>query len=46
MNEECSDELFRFLNSYHHDHSVENIWVEGKGKTFLGGADFDQLKQN
>ena len=46
MNEECSDELFRFLNSYHHDHTVENVWVENKGKTFLGGADFDQLKDN
>lgn len=46
INEECADEFFRFLNSYHHDHSVENVWIENKGQAFLGGADFDQLKAN
>jgi enoyl-CoA hydratase/carnithine racemase len=40
------DELFRHLSSYHHDHSVENIWIESKLGVFSHGADYKQLSEN
>lgn len=33
-------EIFRFLNSYQHDHSVENVWIQNKGSMFLGGLSY------
>lgn len=39
VTEEFADELFRFLSSYHHDHTVENVWMENRGSSFSGGAD-------
>lgn len=41
-----ADELFRFLSSYHHDHTVENIWMENRGSSFSGGADLEALVNN
>lgn len=39
-------EIFRFLNSYHHHHSVENVWIQNKGSMFLGGISFQELINN
>jgi hypothetical protein len=36
-------EIFRFLNSYHHDHTVENVWMQNRGSMFLGGLSFQEL---
>lgn len=46
MTRECADEIFRFLTSYQHDHTVENVWIENKGPAFSGGADLEQLRNN
>jgi hypothetical protein len=40
------DELFRFFNTYQHDHTIENIWIENRGSTFSGGADYKQMINN
>lgn len=39
-------EVFRFLNSYHHDHTVENIWIQNRGSMFLGGLSYQELAQD
>jgi enoyl-CoA hydratase/carnithine racemase len=39
-------EIFRFLNSYHHDHSVENVWIQNRGSMFLGGISYQELMSN
>lgn len=39
-------EIFRFLNSYHHDHSVENVWIQNRGSMFLGGISYQELFKN
>lgn len=39
-------EIFRFLNTYHHDHSVENVWIQNKGSMFLGGLSYQELIGN
>jgi enoyl-CoA hydratase/carnithine racemase len=39
-------EIFRFLNSYHHDHTVENVWIQNRGSMFLGGISYQELAYN
>lgn len=39
-------ELFRFLNSYEHDHTVENVWIQNRGSMFLGGISYQELANN
>lgn len=31
------------MSSYHHDHSIENVWIENRGQAFSGGADYEEL---
>lgn len=40
LTEEMMGEIFRFLNSYHHDHTVENVWIQNRGSMFLGGLSY------
>ena len=40
------DELFRFCNSYEHDHTVENVWIQNKGSMFSAGLSYYELVNN
>lgn len=31
------------MNTYHHDHTVESIWLENRGPSFSGGIDMNTL---
>ena len=40
---EFMDEFYRFMLSYYHDHSVENVWIEHQGRIFSDGMDYEDL---
>lgn len=41
-----TDELARFLLSYHYDHSVENILIESKSGVFSHGVDYKRFMED
>lgn len=40
------DELYRFMVSYQHDDSVENVWIESKDSVFTHGVDYKRLLED